>query len=172
MIENSIVAQLNSPLYHSFERNVMTARTVLSTAALLTVVTAAALGQSDSTKRQYINLPRPVANLPFSDGVLAGNTLYLSGKIGLDPQTGKVPTDINDELQYLFDGIKNVLKEAHMTMDDLVYVQVFCVDLSLYGKFNTAYRAYFAKDFPARAFIGSGPLLFGGHFEIQGIAVK
>lgn len=150
----------------------MIALRVLFCAALVIIVTGTALGQSDSTNRRYINLPRPVANLPFSDGVLAGNTLYLSGKIGLDPQTGKVPTDINDELHYLFDGIKDVLKEVHMTMDDLVYVQVFCPDLSLYGKFNTAYRACFAKDFPARAFIGSGPLLFGGHFEIQGIAVK
>lgn len=150
----------------------MISRRALSTAALLLVLTVASLGQSDTTKRQHISLPRAVPNLPFSDGVLAGNTLYLSGRIGLDPQSGKVPTDVNDELHNLFDGLKNVLEEAQMTMDDLVYVQVFCADLSLYGKFNTAYRAYFAKDFPARAFIGSGPLLFGGHFEIQCIAVK
>lgn len=150
----------------------MITRRVLFTAALIIVVTAAALGQSDSTKRQYINLPRAVSNLPFSDGVLVGSSLYLSGRIGLDPQSGKVPMDVNDELHNLLEGLKNVLKEAQMTMDDLVYVQVFCADLSLYGKFNSAYRAYFAKDFPARAFIGSGTLLFGAHFEIQGIAVK
>jgi 2-iminobutanoate/2-iminopropanoate deaminase len=59
-----------------------------------------------------------------------------------------------------------------MTMDDLAYVQMFCADFSLYGKFNAAYRAYFAKDFSARAFIGSGTLLFGAHFGTQGIAVK
>jgi len=150
----------------------MIARRILSTATFIIVVTAAALGQSDSTKRQCINLPRAVPDLPFSDGVLVGNTLYLSDRIGLDPQSGKVPTDVNDELHNLLDGLTNVLKEAQMTMDDFVYVQVFCADLSLYGKFNAAYRAYFAKDFPARAFIGSGPLLFGGHFEIQNIAVK
>jgi 2-iminobutanoate/2-iminopropanoate deaminase len=150
----------------------MITRRVLSTATLIIVVTAAALGQSDSTKRHYINLPRAVPNLPFSDGVLVGNTLYLSGRIGLDPQSGKVPSDVNDELQNLFDGLKNVLKGAQMTMDDLVYVQVFSPDLSSYGKFNAAYREHFAKDFPARAFIGSGALLFGGHFEIQAIAVK
>ncbi len=150
----------------------MIARKVFFTATLIILVPSAVLAQSDATQRRYINLPRPVPNLPFSDAVLVGNTLYLSGRIGLDPQNGKVPTDVNDELHNLFDGIKNVLKEAQMTMDDLVYVQVFCPDLSLYGKFNATYRAYFAKDFPARAFIGSGPLLFGGHFEVQGIAVK
>jgi enamine deaminase RidA (YjgF/YER057c/UK114 family) len=59
-----------------------------------------------------------------------------------------------------------------MTMDDLVTVQVFCPDLSLYDKFNAIYRTYFSKNFPARAFLGSGPLLRGGHFEIVGIAIK
>ena len=59
-----------------------------------------------------------------------------------------------------------------MTMDDLVYVTVYCPDLSLYDEFNRVYRTYFTGEFPARAFVGSGPLLFGGHFEVQGIAVK
>jgi 2-iminobutanoate/2-iminopropanoate deaminase len=90
----------------------MIARRVLSTATLIIVVTAAVLGQSDSTKRQCISLPRAVSNLSFSDGVLVGNTLYLSGRIGLNPQSGKVPADVDDELHNLFDGLKNVLKEA------------------------------------------------------------
>jgi hypothetical protein len=49
---------------------------------------------------------------------------------------------------------------------------VFCPDLTLCQEFNEIYRTYFIKDFPARAFIGSGPLLRGGHFEMQGIAVR
>ena len=68
--------------------------------------------------------------------------------------------------------MKAVLAEAGLTMDDLVSVQVFCPDLSLYDRFNAAYRGYFGKDLPARAFIGSGPLLRGGRFEMQGIAVR
>jgi 2-iminobutanoate/2-iminopropanoate deaminase len=61
-----------------------------------------------------------------------------------------------------------------MTMDDLVYVQVFCSDVSQFPKFNAVYRTYFKREreFPARAFIGSGNLLFEGRFEVQGIAVK
>ncbi len=60
-----------------------------------------------------------------------------------------------------------------MTMDDLVYVQIACTDLSLYDKFNAAYRSYFTtKDLPAREFIGAASLLRGGHFEIQAIAVR
>ena len=69
-------------------------------------------------------------------------------------------------------GLRATLARADMTMEDLVYVQVFCPDVSLWETFNKAYRAHFGKDFPARAFVGSGPLLLGGRFEVQGIAVR
>lgn len=121
---------------------------------------------------RHIVLPSRKDQLPFSDAVLAGNTLYLAGRIGVDPQTGKPPEDVEKEIRLLLDGVKATLKEAGLTMDDLVSVQVFCPDLTLYDKFNDIYRTYFTKEFPARAFIGSGPLLRGGHFEMQGIAVR
>jgi enamine deaminase RidA (YjgF/YER057c/UK114 family) len=57
-------------------------------------------------------------------------------------------------------------------MDDLVSVQVFCSDVSHYAAFNSVYRTYFKGDFPARAFLGSGKLLFDARFEVMGIAVK
>ncbi len=122
--------------------------------------------------RRYINLPNRPVQAPFSDGVLVGNTLYLAGRIGIDPKTGKPPEDVKQEIRIALDGFKATLAEAGMTMNDIVYFQVFCPDVSLYDKFNAVYRSYFEKDFPARAFIGSGPLLRGGHFEVQGIAVK
>ncbi len=123
--------------------------------------------------RKAINLPDKPAQLPFSDAILAGNTLYLAGRIGLDPRTGKAPEQIEDEIKYLLDGEKAVLAQAGMTMDDLVYVQIACTDLSLFEKFNPIYKSYFtAKDLPAREFIGAGSLLRGGHFELQAIAVK
>ena len=124
------------------------------------------------TARQFINLPNRAVQAPFSDGVLVGKTLYLAGRLGLDPRTGKPPEDLQQEIRFLLDGIKAVLSEAGMSMNDLVSVQVFCPDLSLYDKFNAVYRDYFEKGFPARAFIGSGQLLRGCHFEVQGIAVK
>jgi len=57
-------------------------------------------------------------------------------------------------------------------MDDLVNVQIFCSDVSLFETFNAVYRAYFSGDLPARAFIGSGPLLFGARFEIVAVAQR
>ena len=121
---------------------------------------------------RHIVLPGRTDTLPYSDGVLVGDTLYLAGRIGIDPQTGLPPEDVEKEIRLMLDGMKNTLRAARLTMDDLVSVQVFCPDLSLYEKFNEVYRTYFGKNFPARAFIGSGSLLRGGRFEAQGIAVR
>jgi 2-iminobutanoate/2-iminopropanoate deaminase len=124
------------------------------------------------TAPRHIVLPSRKDTLPYSDGVLVGDTFYLAGRIGIDPETGKPPVELEKEIRLLLDGMKTTLAAADMTMDDLVSVQIFCPDLTLYDKFNEIYRTYFIKDFPARAFIGSGPLLRGGRFEAQGIAVR
>jgi 2-iminobutanoate/2-iminopropanoate deaminase len=126
---------------------------------------------AQSTRRVY-NAPDKTVQAPFSDGILVGNTLYLAGRIGLDPKTGKPPAEIEDEIKLMMDSMKGTLTQAGMTMDDIVYVQVFCTDLSLFDKFNPVYKSYFTKDYPARAFIGAGSLLRGGHFELQAIAVR
>ncbi len=123
--------------------------------------------------RKVFNAPQKTVEAPFSDGILAGNTLYLAGRIGLDPKTGKPPAEIEDEIKLMLDSLKGTLTQAGMTMDDLVYVQIACSDLSLFDKFNPIYKSYFTtKDYPAREFIGAGSLLRGGHFELQAIAVR
>lgn len=122
--------------------------------------------------RRYINLPNRPAGLPFSDAVLVGDTLYISGRIGLDPATGEAPESIDAELHLLFDGFQAVLRQADMTMDNLVWVQVYSPDVSLWQRFNSAYVKLFSREFSARAFLGSGPLLMNGRFEMLGIAVK
>jgi len=132
-----------------------------------------AFSQTDpSAKRRAINLPDKPAQAAFSSAILSGDTLYISGNIGLDPKTGKAPEKIEDEIKLLLDSYKTLLAQANMTMDDLTYVQISCTDLAYYDKFNAAYKTYFTKDLPARAFIGVGSLLRGGHFEMQAIAVR
>jgi enamine deaminase RidA (YjgF/YER057c/UK114 family) len=143
----------------------------LGAAALLSLGLAA-LAPGAGGSRRHINLPGRTSTAPFSDAVLAGDTLYLAGRLGLDPATGKPPADAPAEARLILDGMKSVLAQAGMTMDDLVSVQVFCPDTSLYADFNKVYAGYFtAGRYPARAFIGSGPLLFGARFEVQGVAV-
>ena len=122
--------------------------------------------------RKYINTPGRTVNAPFSDAVLVGDTLYLAGRIGLKPGTREVPATAEEEAKLLLDQFKSVLAAAEMTMDDLVTVQVFCSDVKLFDTWNKIYPTYFGKDLPARAFIGSGPLLFGARFEMQAVAVR
>jgi len=144
----------------------------LVTAGLVTVHGAFSQPPAQASRRA-INLPDDNPQAPFSGAILAGNTLYLSGRIGLDPKTGKAPAEVDEEIKLLLDHIKATLVQAGMSMDDLVYVQIACTDLSLYDKFNAAYRSYFtSKELPAREFIGAAALLRGGHFEIQAIAVR
>ena len=122
--------------------------------------------------RRYINLPNRPAGLPFSDALLVDDTLYISGRIGLGPATGEAPDSIDAEIELLFEGFQAVLRLAGMTMDDLVWVQVYSPDVSLWQQFNAAYVKLFSREFPARAFLGSGALLLKGRFEMLGIAVK
>jgi 2-iminobutanoate/2-iminopropanoate deaminase len=125
-----------------------------------------------SNERQYVMRPGRTGDLPFSDGVWAGSTFYLSGHIGVDRTVNRPPENVEDEARLMLDTFKTTLAGAKLKMTDLVYVQIFCSDVSLFATFNTIYRTYFGKDFPTRAFIGSGPLLFGARFEIQGIATR
>jgi reactive intermediate/imine deaminase len=149
---------------------------VVSVAATLAVVglTCATNTATTPTERQYID-PRPSASAPnappFSGAVRVGDTLYLSGALGLDKDS-RVPEDPKEEARLVLDSIHARLEKAGMTMGDLVSVQIFCSDVSHYAAFNEVYKTYFKKEYPARAFIGSGKLLADARFEVQGIAVK
>jgi 2-iminobutanoate/2-iminopropanoate deaminase len=152
-------------------------RRVLLLSALLVVggffAVHGALSQTSSTPgKRVINSPDRSPQAAFSSAILTGNTLYISGNIGFDPKTHKPPEKIEDEITNLLSSYKNLLAQAGFTMDDLVYVQIACTDLSNYDKFNSIYKSYFSKDLPAREFIGVASILGGGHFEMQAIAVK
>ena len=122
---------------------------------------------------QFVN-PRSPADgdgvTPFSGAVWVDNTFYVSGMLGLEG--GQVPETAEQEAANVLDAIKGVLEGEGLTMDDLVVVQVFASDVADYGAFNSVYRTYFTSEFPARAFLGSGPLLFGARFEVMGTAVR
>lgn len=112
-------------------------------------------------------------NWPFSQAVLAGNTLYISGHLGIDPATRKPGATPEAEATLMMESFKNSVEAGGMTMDDLVSVTVFCSDVGHFDAFNKVYRTYFpGGNYPARAFIGSGKLLFDARFEVLGIAVK
>ena len=126
-----------------------------------------------AAQREYINARSATdgAVPPFSGAVLVGNTLYLSGTLGLDANQ-QVPSTPEAEARLVLDNVSSTLEAAGMTMDDLVSVSIFCSDVEYYDAFNSVYRTYFEREYPARAFLGAGTLLFGARFEVQGIAVR
>ena len=127
---------------------------------------------ADTDRKHIVDAPSDARNaLPFSDGVLVGNTLYVAGHLGLD-KTGKPPATVEEEITLALDGIKGTVEHAGLTMDDVVSVQVYCTDLTLFDTFNKIYRTYFHDQFPARAFLGASALLRGAKFEVMAIAVK
>jgi len=130
-----------------------------------------AVGASD---RKYIVKPRSAdrKDLPFSDAVLAGNTLFVAGHIGLDPKTNMPPVSPEDEARLAMEGVKQTVESAGFTMDDMVSIQVYCTDLKLYDTFNAVYKTYFHGDYPARMFVGIDKVLRGGRFEVMGTAIK
>lgn len=134
---------------------------------------AGASAETDQTPgRKYVGA-RSAADgnvLPFSGAVWVGNTLYLSGQLGLE--NGQAPETAEAEAANALDNMKTLLENAGLTMDDLVAVQVFASDVGDYQVFNDVYRTYFTREYPARAFIGSGTLLFGARFEVQGVAAR
>ncbi len=127
----------------------------------------------DAHERRYIN-PRSAADPevpPFSGGVMVGNTFYVAGTIGLGPDQ-TVPESAQEEARIVLTNVQNTLEAAGLTMDDLVSVQVYASDVGDYDAFNEVYRTFFTQEYPARAFLGSGTLLFGARFEVLGFAVK
>ena len=142
--------------------------------------TLAPLALPAADTNQYIVADQSAARaqLPFSDAVVAGNTLYVAGTLGIDPKTAddpksaRVPDDPAAEARFVMESIKHTVEAAGFNMDQMVSVQVFCTDLGLYGAFNDVYRGYFHGHFPARAFIGVDKLLRGAHFEVMGTAVR
>ena len=142
---------------------------------LLVLAGLAAFASGDKAPiRRYIE-PRSASadadQPPFSGAVLVGDTLYVSGDIGLEPGN-RVPAEAATEARLLMESFEKRLAAAGMTMDDLVYVTVYSSDVSDYAIFNAEYRKHFHREFPARAYIGAGKLLFGARWEMQGIAVR
>ena len=138
------------------------------------VCTVSALAAGSALHAQEVRHVNPRSageeGAPFSQAVWVGNTLYLSGMLGLEG--GQVPETAEAEARNVLTNVRNALEGAGLTMDDLVSVQVFASDVGDYGAFNDVYRTFFTREYPARAFIGSGTLLFGARFEVMGIAAR
>jgi len=115
----------------------------------------------------------PNTGLPFSPGVLVGNTLYLSGHLGRDPVTAKlVAGGIESETRQSLANIREVLKTAGMDFTHVASVTAYIASFDDFAKFNAVYREFFPKDPPARATVQVAALNDGARVELQMIAVR
>jgi 2-iminobutanoate/2-iminopropanoate deaminase len=109
---------------------------------------------------------------PFSPGILVGDTLYVAGQTGSDLKTGQIPEDFEAEVRQTLDNIGLVLKEAGMSFDNAVTVQVYLTDMTLFPKMNTVYTTYFKEPRPARTTVGIAKLVGTARIEITVTASK
>jgi reactive intermediate/imine deaminase len=119
--------------------------------------------------RQIIHTPNaPQAIGPYSQAVRAGDTVYLSGQIPLDPKTMQlVSGDIEAEIRQVFENLKAVAEAAGGTLAHAVKVNVFLTDLANFAKVNDIMASYCSQPYPARAAIGVAQLPRGARVEIE-----
>ena len=113
----------------------------------------------------------PAAVGPYSQAVRAGDWVYLSGQIPLDPQSGKPVTgDIKEQTRRVIENLKAVLCAAELTLDDVVKVTVYLRDMDDFAGMNEAYAEYFSESPPARACIQAAALPKGAAVEMDAVA--
>jgi reactive intermediate/imine deaminase len=119
--------------------------------------------------RQIIQTDRaPKAIGPYSQAVRAGNTVYLSGQIPLDPQTGQlVSGDIDAEIHRVLQNLVAVAAAAGASLDHAVKVTVFLTDLAHFARVNEIMPQYLREPYPARAAIGVAALPRGARVEME-----
>ena len=113
----------------------------------------------------------PAAIGPYSQAVRAGDTLYLSGQIGLDPATGQLVDGIENQIHRVFRNLKAVAEAGDGSLADAVKLTVYLTDLSHFARVNEFMVRYFDKPYPARAVVGVAALPRGALVEADAILV-
>jgi 2-iminobutanoate/2-iminopropanoate deaminase len=115
--------------------------------------------------------PSPIG--PYNQAVLAGNTLYISGQICIDPVSGELKKiDIQEETHQVMTNLKAILGAAYMSFKDVVKTSIFITDMNQFSAVNEVYGKYFEGDFPARETVQVAALPKFVNVEISMIAVK
>jgi 2-iminobutanoate/2-iminopropanoate deaminase len=138
-------------------------------AAAFTLGVAAPQGYAQ--ERRAVNLS-PARGLPFSDGIVAGNTLYVAGQEGTDESNKLIAGGIGPETAAALDNIQKVLKAAGFEWKDVVSVTVYLADIHEFPDMNKVYKGVMPDPKPARATIQAAALVNNARIEISAIAVK
>ena len=116
------------------------------------------------------NAPKAVG--PYSQAILAGNTLYVSGQIPVNPTTSELVMDVKGAAKQSLANIESILKEAGFSKENVVKVAIFLADMSYFAEVNEVYGEFFSQPYPARSCVAVKGLPKGAPLEIECIAVK
>ena len=114
------------------------------------------------------NAPQAIG--PYSQAVKAGNLMFISGQIPLDPKTGDlVSQSIEDQAKLVLENVKSICEAAGCSLDDIVKISIFLTDLSNFAVVNDMMKEYFSEPYPARATVEVSGLPLGVNVEIEAI---
>ena len=113
----------------------------------------------------------PAAIGTYSQAVRAGNTVYLSGQIGLNPKSMELESGVPAQIHQVFRNLQAVAEAAGGTLDDVVKLNIFLTDLANFAKVNEIMAQYFSEPYPARAAVGVASLPRGADVEADGVLV-
>lgn len=114
----------------------------------------------------------PAAIGPYSQGIAAGNMIFTSGQLPINPETGELETEIKAAAKQSLENVKAVLAEAGATMGNVIKCTVFLKDLADFADVNAVYSRYFTENCPARSCVQVAKLPMDARVEIEAIAVK
>jgi reactive intermediate/imine deaminase len=123
------------------------------------------------SKQSVTSKHAPAAIGPYSQGIRAGDTVYLSGQIGLDPATGALVEGLDAQAHQVIKNLRAVAQAAGGELDDIVKLTLLLADLADFGKVNEIMASYFTPPYPARATYQVAGLPKGARVEIEGILV-
>jgi reactive intermediate/imine deaminase len=113
----------------------------------------------------------PAAIGPYSQAIRAGDTVYLSGQIGLDPETGNLRDGTAAQTQQVFENLRAVAKAAGGSLDDIVKVTLLLADIADFARVNEIMTGFFVKPYPARATYQVAALPKGARVEVEAVLV-
>jgi|TARA_B100000767_G_C19637045_1_gene480866 reactive intermediate/imine deaminase len=114
----------------------------------------------------------PSAIGPYSQAIISGNNIYLSGQIPLDPKTMQIVEGEENQIRRVFDNIQAVCKAAECSLNDIVKLNVSLQDLSIFSKVNEIMLEYFEEPYPARAALQVAKLPLDSLIEVEAIIIK
>jgi reactive intermediate/imine deaminase len=128
----------------------------------------------EPAKVEYLNSGKIYpAGVPLSEAVRVGDTLYLSGQIGIQPGTLKlVPGGLKEEAGQTLSNIKTTLAAHGYSMRDVIKCTIMLADIAKWGEFNEIYKTYFSAPYPARSALGANGLALGAQVEVECVAHK